>query len=55
VVTVRVSGAEPVAVDMPTMWVHDITNVGDGELLTLFWSNEHFDPQRPDTYPEPVA
>jgi UDP-2-acetamido-2,6-beta-L-arabino-hexul-4-ose reductase len=55
IVRFRVSGAEPVAVDMPTMWVHNITNVGDSELLTLFWSNDLFDPGRPDTYPERVA
>ncbi|MCA2213265.1 polysaccharide biosynthesis C-terminal domain-containing protein [Jidongwangia harbinensis] len=50
----RVSGDEPVIVDMPTMWAHNITNVGDGELTTLFWSNDLFDPVNPDTYPEPV-
>jgi UDP-2-acetamido-2,6-beta-L-arabino-hexul-4-ose reductase len=55
VVRFRVSGTEPALVDMPTMWVHNITNVGDGELLTLFWANEIFDPARPDTYPEAVA
>lgn len=54
VVRLRVSGSTPVAVDMPTMWVHDITNVGDDDLLTLFWANEHFDPARPDTFPQPV-
>ncbi|GIG91695.1 polysaccharide biosynthesis C-terminal domain-containing protein [Plantactinospora endophytica] len=51
----RVDGDEPVVVDMPTMWAHRITNLGDGELLTLFWANELFDPDRPDTYPEPVG
>ncbi|MCW2640501.1 MAG: capsular biosynthesis protein [Dactylosporangium sp.] len=54
VVRFRVSGTEPVVVDMPTMWIHNITNVGDTELLTLFWSNDLFDPARPDTYPEAV-
>jgi len=50
----RVSGESPAFVDMPSMWAHSITNVGQSELLTLFWSNEVFDPRRPDTYPEPV-
>ncbi|MDQ7908218.1 NAD-dependent epimerase/dehydratase family protein [Phytohabitans sp. ZYX-F-186] len=54
VVRFRVGGDRPVAVDMPTMWAHSITNVGDGELVTLFWANEVFDPSAPDTYPEPV-
>ncbi|BCJ54229.1 epimerase [Actinoplanes sp. NBRC 14428] len=55
VLSFRVSGDEPAVVDMPTMWAHNITNVGGGELTTLFWSNDLFDPANPDTYPEPVA
>lgn len=55
VVHVDVDGREPVAIDMPTMWVHNITNTGDQELVTLFWTNELFDPDHPDTYPEPVG
>jgi len=39
---------------MPTFHTHDITNVGDQDLMTLFWSHEIFDPSRPDTYSEPV-
>lgn len=54
VVTYHVSGERPVAVDMPTMWVHNITNTGPGPLLTLFWANDIFDPGCPDTYPEEV-
>ncbi|MCW3814978.1 NAD-dependent epimerase/dehydratase family protein [Micromonospora sp. DR5-3] len=54
VVRFRVSGDEPVLVDMPTMWVHKLVNTGTDELVTLFWTNEVFDPQRPDTWPEPV-
>jgi len=54
VVRLRVSGGSPVAVDMPTMWVHNITNIGSAELLTMFWANDIFDPARPDTYPEQV-
>ena len=55
VVRLRVSGAEPAVVDMPTMWTHNITNIGTDELLTVFWSNDIFDPLRPDTYPEGVT
>ncbi|MGC4896233.1 NAD-dependent epimerase/dehydratase family protein [Micromonospora sp. DT31] len=54
VVRIRVDGREPVVVDMPTMWAHDITNTGSGALVTLFWANEVFDPARPDTWAEPV-
>jgi UDP-2-acetamido-2,6-beta-L-arabino-hexul-4-ose reductase len=49
-----VDGDQPVAVDMPTLWAHHITNTGSGPLYTAFWSNELFDPDHPDTYPEPV-
>lgn len=55
VISYDVTGEHPVAVDMPTMWVHNITNTGDGELTTLFWTHELFDPQAPDTYPEAVC
>lgn len=50
----RVSGREPCYVDMPTFHTHAITNTGSGELTTLFWSNEIFDPANPDTYAEVV-
>ena len=53
VVSFVVSGDEPVAIDMPTMWTHNITAL-DGEATTLFWTNELFNPEAPDTYPEPV-
>ncbi|MET8231602.1 NAD-dependent epimerase/dehydratase family protein [Micromonospora sp. NPDC005298] len=55
VVRFPVGGDEPVVIDMPTMWAHNITNTGQDELLTLFWTNELFDPERPDTWPEPVG
>lgn len=54
IVSFEVDGDAPAVVDMPTMWVHNITNIGPGELTTLFWTNELFDPQAPDTYPEAV-
>lgn len=54
VVRFRVSGGEPAVVDMPTMCAHNITNVGDGELITLFWANDLYDAANPDTYPEAV-
>lgn len=49
-----VSGGEPVAVDMPTMWTHKITNTGSDTLYTSFWTNEIFNPLNPDTIPELV-
>lgn len=45
----------PCVLDIPTMHTHSIENVGETDLLTLFWAHEVFDPDRPDTYPEPVS
>lgn len=50
----EVSGDEPVAIDMPVGWVHNITNTGSDLLLTQFWSHELFRPEAPDTFAEPV-
>ncbi|GGB08303.1 epimerase [Brucella endophytica] len=50
----RVDGQTPAAVDMPTLHTHSIENVGQKPLLTLFWTNDIFDPSNPDTYADPV-
>lgn len=49
-----VNGDEPIAIDMPTMWTHSIENTGSEILLTNFWTNDHFDPNNPDTIVEAV-
>lgn len=49
-----VTGQECRIIDIPPGWTHNITNTGDGELLTLFWANEPFDAERPDTFFEKV-
>lgn len=54
VVEFRVSGRKPQYIDMPTLYTHDITNVGQGELITAFWAHEIFDPKDTDTFPESV-
>jgi UDP-2-acetamido-2,6-beta-L-arabino-hexul-4-ose reductase len=55
IVSLDVEGETPVAVDMPTLWTHNITNTGERDLLTVFWTSELFNPDDPDTFPEPVA
>jgi UDP-2-acetamido-2,6-beta-L-arabino-hexul-4-ose reductase len=50
VIEYRVTGNQPEVVDIPPGYTHNITNVGDGEMLTLFWANEIFDASNPDTY-----
>lgn len=54
VVTFRLSGDRPSFVDMPTLWVHNIRNVGDSELVTMFWADQLLDPDSPDQYAERV-
>lgn len=41
-------------VDTVPGWTHDITNIGDTELLVMLWANELFDPARPDTFAAPL-
>jgi UDP-2-acetamido-2,6-beta-L-arabino-hexul-4-ose reductase len=54
IVRFRVSGKRPAFVDMPTMWVHNIRNVGEEDLVTMFWSDQLLDMGSPDQYAEPV-
>jgi UDP-2-acetamido-2,6-beta-L-arabino-hexul-4-ose reductase len=54
VLSIPVSGESPSAVDIPTLFTHSITNTGSQELLTLFWTDEVFDSERPDTYYQAV-
>jgi len=50
IVQFEVSGDEPCFIDIPTLCTHDITNIGGSELVTLFWSHDHFDPNKSDTF-----
>lgn len=50
----ELDGKEPSFVDMPVWYTHNITNIGEEELYTIFWINEHFDINDPDTYFEKV-
>ena len=47
-------GSEPAYVDMPVWYTHNLTNIGNEELVTLFWINEFYDPSDPDTFFEEV-
>jgi len=48
------SGDEPAYVDMPIWYTHNIKNIGEDELYTMFWINEFYDAKDPDTYFEIV-
>jgi UDP-2-acetamido-2,6-beta-L-arabino-hexul-4-ose reductase len=45
------SASEPLMIETIPGWGHDVTNIGDDELVVLIWTNEQFDPERPDTHP----
>ena len=48
------SGDEPAYVDMPIWYTHNIKNISQEELYTMFWINEFYDANDPDTYFEKV-
>ena len=54
VVNFELDGDQPSFVDMPIWCTHNIKNIGESALLTVFWINEPFDPVDPDTYFEIV-
>lgn len=54
VVEYELDGKMPSYVDMPIWYIHNIKNIGDGEMVALFWINEAYDPQNADTYFEIV-
>ena len=45
-----VSGREFRVVDIPPGYTHAIQNTGQDELIVLFWADEIFDPDIPDTF-----
>jgi UDP-2-acetamido-2,6-beta-L-arabino-hexul-4-ose reductase len=54
IINYNLSGDVPAFVDMPIWYTHNIKNVGDDELYTMFWINEFFDPNDQDTFFENV-
>lgn len=43
------SGDTPEIVETVPGWSHDITNIGDDEMVVMLWANENFNPAKPDT------
>lgn len=54
IISFELDGENPSFVDMPVWYIHNITNIGEDELLTFFWINEPYDENDPDTYMENV-
>lgn len=44
------NGLVPTVVETIPGWTHDVTNIGDEELVVMLWANEIFDRTHPDTY-----
>lgn len=49
------SGDEPRIVETVPGWTHDITNIGEDEMVVMLWANEIFDRSKPDTYAMPLS
>ncbi|MNF64313.1 GDP-L-fucose synthase [compost metagenome] len=49
------TGEQPEIVETVPGWTHDITNVGDEEMIVMLWANEIFDREHPDTFTRPVG
>ncbi|RLE38320.1 capsular biosynthesis protein [Candidatus Woesearchaeota archaeon] len=54
VLSYPVDGREFKVVDIPPGYTHSIENVGEGELVVLFWASETYDPGHADTESLPV-
>jgi len=50
----ELSGNAPSFVDMPIYYTHNIKNIGEEDLYTIFWINEFYDSNDPDTFFETV-
>jgi len=48
-VELHTRGDKPQVVDTIPGWAHDITNVGQDEMIVMLWANENFDRLKPDT------
>jgi UDP-2-acetamido-2,6-beta-L-arabino-hexul-4-ose reductase len=46
---ITISANELKIVETVPGWSHDITNIGEEEIVVMLWANEIFDPDNPDT------
>lgn len=44
-----VDGVDSKVVETAPGWSHDVTNIGENELVVMLWANEIFDRENPDT------
>jgi len=51
----EIAGREYRVVDIPPGYTHSIKNIGESEMVVLFWASEMFDPSAPDTFYREVS
>ena len=47
---VFISADNPTIVESIPGWSHNITNIGEEEMIVILWANESFDKNKPDTH-----
>lgn len=50
IIEYKVCGEKLEVVDIPPGYTHNISNVGNDDMVTIMWVNEIFDPEKTDTY-----
>ncbi|MGL6027011.1 MAG: UDP-2-acetamido-2,6-beta-L-arabino-hexul-4-ose reductase [Vibrio sp.] len=53
--SITVDAGEYKIIETVPGWTHDITNIGEDELIVMLWANEVFDRSKPDTIASPLA
>ena len=43
------SGEKPQVVESSPGWAHNITNIGNNQMIVMLWANEIFNTKYPDT------
>ena len=49
IVELHISSDNSMVVDTIPGWSHDVTNIGEDEMIVMLWASEIFDRDRPDT------
>ncbi|WP_415775088.1 UDP-2-acetamido-2,6-beta-L-arabino-hexul-4-ose reductase [Shewanella oncorhynchi] len=50
----QTDSSSPRIVETVPGWSHDITNIGNEEMIVMLWANEIFDRETPDTFARPL-
>ena len=50
IIEYKVNGETPEVVDIPPGYTHSIVNIGEEDVITLFWASDIFNLDKPDAY-----